>query len=844
MTDSPPQSAAGARTPFDPSVLPHARFVRGHDWTASPLGSPSGWPAPLRFAASLVFDSTLPMFLAWGEDLAMVYNDAYAPLLSAKHPRALGAPLRAVWADVWEDVEPLIAQALAGEGLHREDLRLVTDRDGQDEDVWFTFSYTPLRDEDGAVRGLVCTVLDTTEKVRARHHLAENAAAATRRDAHVQETEERYRLARLATNDAIWDWRLDDGHVIWNRALFALFGHDLEQTSADWWLEHIHPDDRPAIAHDIHAVIDGSGTAWSGEYRFLRADGGYAEIFDRGTVLRDEGGRPVRMIGAMLDLSGRKAAERALRESERLFRTLFESIDEGFCVIEFLDGSHGPLSDYVHVMANPAYASNAGIEDVVGQRVRDMVPLEAEGWVEIYRKVLVTGEPIRFERELEHTGRYLELAALRIEPAERRQVAVLFQDITQRHRAELALRDWNDALEKRVAEEVAQRARTEDALRQSQKMEAVGQLTGGIAHDFNNMLAVISNALELLGRRTAGADERARQYVDMARGGVRRAAQLTQRLLAFSRQQALQPATLCADELVAGMSELLRHSLGPSIAVEMVPALGLWSIHADSNQLESALLNLVVNARDAMEHGGRLTIETANARLGARAAAEFPGLAPGDYVTIAVADTGAGMAPEVVAKAFEPFFTTKEVGRGTGLGLSQVYGFVRQSGGHVRIDSAPGRGTVVTLYLQRHAGPAGAAARPVEAEPVPLAHADETVLVVEDEDAVRVLLAEMLAELGYRVLAAPGAADAMRLLGDHPGVALMITDVLMPETNGRELAAMAQAGRPQLKVLFTSGHPRDVLAGAGGAEADLPLLRKPYAIGELARRVRGLLDAA
>ncbi|HEY9238165.1 MAG TPA: PAS domain-containing protein, partial [Burkholderiaceae bacterium] len=487
--------------------LPASAFLQGHDWSGSTLGPPDDWPRALRGAATLMLDSPMPMWLGWGPELAMVYNPPYATLLGNKHPQALGAPLAQVWSEIWPDIEPLVATALAGEGLYRDELPLTVRRHGHDEPAWFTFSYSPLRDDDGAIRGLICSAWETTAKV-----LAQRART---------ESESRYRLAVQATNDAIWDWRMADGHVVWNQALTTLFGHPEAETSAAWWIEHIHPDDRARIDAGIHAVIEGGGSAWTAEYRFRRVDGSYADILDRGTVLRDADGRALRMIGAMFDLSERKAAASALFESERQFRALFDSIDEGFCVIEFLDGPHGPLSDYVHVSANPAYTANAGIPDVVGQRVRDMVPDEADGWVAIYREVLLTGTPVRFERELQLTGRHLELAAFRVDPPERRQVAVLFQDVTPRHRAEVALRELNDSLERRVASEVAERLKTEEALRQAQKMEAVGQLTGGIAHDFNNMLAVVIGSLDLLSRRFVTDDPRARRHVDAARDGAR-----------------------------------------------------------------------------------------------------------------------------------------------------------------------------------------------------------------------------------------------------------------------------------------------------------------------------------
>ncbi|MDN4591695.1 hybrid sensor histidine kinase/response regulator [Xenophilus aerolatus] len=844
----------GAAAPRDPHFLAGAPLpaphLAAHDWAASALGTPDTWPAPLRSAVSAMLDSPVPAWLAWGDALTLIYNEAYIPLLGGKHPQALGAPLQRVWAEVWPDVDELIATTLGGRSIYREDLPLVANRNGTDEQTWFTFSYVPLRDGAGAVLGLACTVWETTAKVRAQQALEEANRALERRVAEVElreaqkrETEERYRLAVLATNDAVWDWQLADGHVVWNRALGALFGHTDTETDAAWWLDHIHPEDRGRIKRGIHAVIDGGGNSWSDGYRFRRANGSYAEVFDRGTVLRDEAGQPLRMIGAMLDLSERQRAEAALRESERQFRTLFETIDEGFCVIEFLDGPHGPLSDYVHVAANPAYTANAGIADVVGQRVRDMVPQEADGWVETYRRVLLTGEPVRFERELVRTGRYLELAAFRVEPPERRQVAVLFQDVTKRHRAEQALRELNETLERRVADEVAERSRTEEALRQAQKMEAVGQLTGGIAHDFNNMLAVVIGSLDLLGRRFAASEPRAVRYIESARDGARRAAQLTQRLLAFSRQQPLKPEAVDANRLVAGMSDLLRHSLGASVRLETVQAGGLWRSHADPNQLENVILNLAVNARDAMPDGGRLTIETANCHLDEHYTAAHLGLAPGQYVMIAVTDTGAGMTPEVLAKAFDPFFTTKEVGRGTGLGLSQVYGFVKQSGGHVKIYSEHGQGTTVKVYLPRLVGDAEEPPAAEAAASLPLGDAQEVVLVVEDEAAVRQFSVEALTELGYCVLEADGAAAALRLIDAHPEIALLFTDVVMPEVNGRKLADEARRRRPALKVLFTTGYTRNAVVHNGVLDPGVQLLGKPFTVEALAARVREVLDS-
>ncbi len=390
--------------------------------------------------------------------------------------------------------------------------------------------------------------------------------------------------------------------------------------------------------------------------------------------------------------------------------------------------------------------------------------------------------------------------------------------------------------------ETAERLQAETLLRQSQKMEAVGQLTGGIAHDFNNMLAIVSGSLELLERRMGEADPRARRYLNAASDAARRAADLTQRLLAFSRRQALQPQVIAANTLVSGMSELLRSSLGATVQLETVLAGGLWRICVDPAQLENALLNLSVNARDAMPEGGRLTIETQNAHLDDNYVADTIGLPPGQYVMIAVSDTGGGMAPEVIDQAFEPFFTTKDVGKGTGLGLSQVYGFVKQSGGHIKIYSEPGNGTTVKLYLPRHRGEEAAPAPMRDEQDIPQGDLSEVILVVEDEAAVRQFSVDALTDLGYRVLEADGAENALRLLATYPEICLLFTDVVMPGINGAQLAQQARQARPALKVLFTTGYTRNAIVHNGVLEPSVELIGKPFNIKELARKVRQILD--
>ncbi len=384
-------------------------------------------------------------------------------------------------------------------------------------------------------------------------------------------------------------------------------------------------------------------------------------------------------------------------------------------------------------------------------------------------------------------------------------------------------------------------AQIEDALRQAQKMEAVGQLTGGIAHDFNNMLAVVLGSLELITRRTDPDDAMTRRQLGSATEAAKRAATLTQRLLAFSRQQPLRPEAVDANKLVGGMSDLLRHSIGADIRLETVLAGGLWKTNVDPNQLESAILNLAVNARDAMPDGGRITIETQNASLDQRYVTNEMGVLAGQYILVAITDTGTGMPESVIAKAFDPFFTTKEVGKGTGLGLSQVYGFVKQSGGHVKIYSELGQGTTIKIYLPR--GEDVEVAGPELPDEASSATQLETILVVDDEDAVRDFSVDALTELGYRVIAAENAVAALKQLAAYPEIALLFTDIVMPDINGRKLADQARRVRPDLKVLYTTGYTRNAVVHNGIVDKGAELIGKPFTLDELASRVRHLLDA-
>ena len=397
-----------------------------------------------------------------------------------------------------------------------------------------------------------------------------------------------------------------------------------------------------------------------------------------------------------------------------------------------------------------------------------------------------------------------------------------------------------DITEEKAAEDELAKAR--EALRQSQKMEAIGQLTGGLAHDFNNLLAGISGSLELLERRLAegrlGGLER---YIIAAQSSARRAAALTQRLLAFSRRQTLDPKPINLNRLIGGMEDLVRRTAGPSVEVEVVGAGGIWTTRVDPAQLESALLNLCINARDAMPDGGRITIETANKWLDERAAKERE-LPPGQYVSLCVTDTGTGMTPDVIAHAFDPFFTTKPIGQGTGLGLSMIHGFVRQSGGQVRIYSEVGKGTTMCLYFPRFVG-INVEADPSEEDYVAESGRGETVLVIDDEPTVRMLMVEELKDAGYVVIEASDGLAGLKILQSEARVDVLVTDVGLPGgMNGRQLAEAARATRPSLKVLFITGFAENAAIGHGHLEPGMQVMAKPFVMAALANKVRELME--
>ncbi len=544
-----------------------------------------------------------------------------------------------------------------------------------------------------------------------------------------------------------------------------------------------------------------------------------------------------------IDVTATHNAVAALRESGEQFRTLSEAMPNQV----WTSRADGDLDWF-----NSRVMQYSGLapHDLEGQgwtRIvhPDDLPAATKRWI----RSLASGATYETEfRLLRRDGRYrwhiARAVALRNERGEINRWIGTNTDIDDQKTAAQALLDLTETLEKKVQQRTSELMAAEEALRQSQKMEAVGQLTGGIAHDFNNLLAAISGSLELIDTRVKQNRLSAiTRYIDAAQGAVKRAASLTQRLLAFSRRQTLDPKPININRLIADMEELIRRTVGPSIEIEVVGAGGLWPTLVDPHQLENALLNLCINARDAMPDGGRLTIETANKWLDDRAARDRE-LPPGQYISLCVTDTGTGMSPEVISRAFDPFFTTKPIGEGTGLGLSMIYGFVRQSGGQVRIYSEVGQGTTMCLYLPRHLGEvddqaAGASTAMRDSD----GHG-ETVLVIDDEPTVRMLIVDVLEEAGYKTIEAPDGPAGLKVLQSDARIDLLITDVGLPGgLNGRQVADAGRSLRPGLKVLFITGYAENAAVRNGFLDPGMQVVTKPFTMDTLSNKIREMIDS-
>jgi PAS domain S-box-containing protein len=668
--------------------------IATHDWAATTLGPVAAWPAALRTTLGIVLNSKFPTFMCWGPQLISFHNDAYLSILGTK--TALGRPFREVWGEAWDTVGPIAERAWAGEASYFEDLPVTTERLGYPAQHHYTFSYSPIRDESGSVAGILCTVFETTGKVRAIDELRHlNDSLSHQVAAHAAD---RDRLWRISP-DVMAAASLATGRFLTvNPAFTDAFGWSAEEATTRPFMEMVHPDDREDVAH--HMGILAAGTPLVGyQTRVLHKNGSHRWVQ---WTISPEGEL---LYGVARDITAEKQQADALRQAE-------------------------------------------------------------------------------------------------------------------------------------------------DALRQSQKMEAVGQLTGGLAHDFNNMLAGVAGHLDLMKLRLRmGQTGDLQTRIDAALGVTQRAAALTHRLLAFSRRQALDPKPTSVNALVLSMTDLVKRSAGPSISLRTQLQPGLWSTLCDPNQLESALLNLANNARDAMPEGGTIVIETENAIIAPQQAGRYGDLNPGEYVQVTVRDSGAGMPPDVVARAFDPFFTTKPMGQGTGLGLSMVYGFARQSGGQVRIESAPGRGTEVRVLLPRLVAADFPAPQDVDGDaPLPAAGRKGTVLVVDDEADIRNVMAEVLRLQGYTVLEAADAPQALRQLqerGRSGRPDMLVTDIGLPNgMNGRQLADQVRMLWPAIPVLLVTGYAESTVMRNDTLPAQMELLIKPFNMVALIEKVGAMLGAA
>ncbi|MEN3365541.1 MAG: hypothetical protein V7606_2815 [Burkholderiales bacterium] len=1070
-------------------------LVRTLDWSRTSLGPKSQWPQSLRTTVDIVMNSPAAMVLMWGADHVMVYNDAYSIIAGAKHPHALGGTVPGIWPEIWDWNRVILEAGFRGEVLTYPDQHMVLERNGAPEDVWFDLFYTPVRGERSEVQGVLCTVIDATQRVQAQRRQAEaeedlrrvNHTLEKERDAikdanrrladetgflrglfeqapsfmavlsgpdHVfelanapymklvgrgdivgkpmrealpeveeqgfnqllhdvyssgkpyvgkamkvvlqtradgpmeermvdfvyqplraadgtvsgifvvgsdmterLEAEERLRIAQDAGGIGTFEWFPDTGKLVYSDAYRRLWGFPPgTELNADLLVSLVDPADRLLVGP---ARMDGSHNPLEYvEYRITRPDTGEKRwLARRGEVVQGDARARRRYVGAAFDITERKRSEEALREAEKRMGAIFGQASVGLSEID---------------MAGRFVRANDAMCNMLGRSREEMLTLDYPSITHpddlpecrsLVRRAVELGQPFSIEkRYLRADGTYVwansNVTRIVDELGQPQSIIAVITDISQRRQAEETLRLLNETLEWRVAERTAERDRiwrmsqdimavasfngyfvgvnpaftavlgwseqeataiplmdlthpqdrsdlmqklallaqgqplvryevrdlhkdgsfrwiswtivpeggflygvardvteekkqaealrhTEDALRQAQKMEAVGQLTGGIAHDFNNLLAAMMGNLEMTQIRVdQGRSVDVARHIEAAKAVTSRAAALTHRLLAFSRRQTLDPKPTNVNRLVASMGELIQSTVGPAIELEVRLLDGLWGTLCDPHQLESGLLNLAINARDAMPNGGRLIIETSNLRADEAYVAEHPDVTAGDYMAISVIDTGIGMTPEVAARAFDPFFTTKPIGQGTGLGLSMVYGFVKQSRGNIRIYSEPGKGTTVRLKLPRVEGMENAATAPQEALAAPTAPARVTVLVVDDEPDLRSLVTEMLEMLGYATIDAGDGPEALRVLESSARIDLLLTDVGMPGgMDGRQLAEAARVLRPDLKVLFVTGYAEAAAVRDGLMTPGMQVMTKPFTMDVLAGKVAAMIDA-
>ncbi|MGN6376016.1 MAG: PAS domain S-box protein [Sphingomonas sp.] len=910
------------------------RLIAATDWSATPLGAMEGWPASLRTACSLLLHSPVPIVMLWGTDGIMLYNDAYSVFAGGRHPQLLGSKVREGWPEVADFNDNVMTVGLAGGTLQYKGQELTLYRHGGPEQVWMDLDYSPVLDESGEPAGVFAVVIETTERIRAERLLRESEA----------------RLAAIFADATVGlsEVALDGRFLEVNGELCRLLGRSREELLTLTIAEVTEPVDLERSLSAIRRVVT-TGKPSSLDKRYARPDGTCVWANSRVTRVHDADGRLGNLLVVTVDLTERRAAEQALRDSEARFRLMADAvpqivwITDGDGRMEFLNRQFTRFTGASFDSFTPA------------EMAANFIPAEDGGAVvAAFRHALDTGTPFEVEHRIRSASGEHRWFIARAEPYRDPDTGDVVRwfgasvDIHDRKLAEARLRELNETLEQRVTSALAERKvfydviesstapvtaldldgrilainranvdafaliygkraevgdrlldllddmpehreqlrqnwaralageeyvvtqefgdpnrerRTyevrfsmirdsddrrigaastsydvtdrvraeellqaaQEQLRQSQKMEAMGQLTGGVAHDFNNLLTPIIGSLDMLQRQGLGG-EREQRLIAGAMQSAERAKLLVQRLLAFARRQSLQAVAVDVAQLVTRMGDLVASTTGPQIRVVVEAPEDLPPAKADPNQLEMALLNLAVNARDAMPSGGTLRISASVEQVDDDHRAK---LRPGTYVCLSVADTGAGMDDATIARAIEPFFSTKGIGKGTGLGLSMVHGLASQLGGALTIQSRLGLGTNVELWLPESAV---AADRPAETTDMPVDLTGRGVaLLVDDEDLVRLTTADMLSDLGYSVVEAASAEEAMRMIGSGKRFDLLVTDHLMPGMTGAELARAVQSDLPGTPVLVVSGY-----AEREGIAPDLPRLNKPFRKDELA----------
>jgi two-component system, cell cycle sensor histidine kinase and response regulator CckA len=687
---------------------------------------------------------------------------------------------------------------------------------------------TPILDVEGRVLGTFAFYLREAALPEPRHlalfdvavRLAAIAIARTREEEQLRESEGRFRQLADSIQEVFWMLDVERRQIIYiSPAYESIWGRSCEgllQNPKDW-AEAIAPEDRARVLEAAEHEAEGT---YDVEYRIVRPDGSRRWVRARAFPVRDAAGRVFRVAGVAQDVTERKRGEEALRHSEEKFATAFRSSPDGLALARLPDGTLLDVNDAF--LAISGYAR----EEVLGRTTTEL-----RLWAE-------PKDREEYLRRLQTEGHVRDLAGPFRNKAGELRDCLISGELVRLGQDVMSLTTLRDVTDRKRAEE--ERHGLESQLRQAQKLEAIGRLAGGVAHDFNNMLGVILGYTdrELALRRSSDP-----VYASLIsiRDAAERSAELTRQLLAFSRQQKVEPRVIDLNAQVAGMEKLLRHTIGEDIALTLALEPALWPVSMDPSQVDQALVNLAINARDSMPGGGRLAVETRNVLVDAAQCRRLPEARPGPHVMLAVTDNGSGMDDETRERAFEPFFTTKPESKGTGLGLATVYGIVKQNDGFIELESAPGTGTAVRLYLPRTES--DQAVRPAAAaDGTPPARGRETILLVEDEPNLRELTARLLTDLGYRVLSAPGPLEALALCEDPSGpIHLLLTDVVMPEMNGRQLADRVRAQRAETRVLFMSGYTQDAVAERGVSTAGMPFLAKPFSLAALSARVREVL---